>query len=377
MREKIRLGVLFGGRSCEHEVSVTSARSMLAAIDATQYDVTLIGIGKDGRWHVAEDVARLPAMRIVDGEDLVPVLLDYSEGQALLRKASEPKQGHSPGLLPTSNPMMQLDVVFPLLHGPFGEDGTVQGLLELAGLPYVGSGVVGSAVGMDKAMMKRVFRAEGLPLLDYQVIPRSRLENNLGRVRQTAEEKLGYPMFVKPASLGSSVGVHRIGDATQFQAAVLDAASFDEKVILEAAAPHCREIECAVLGNDDPRASVLGEIEPSKSFYDYEAKYADDSSRLSIPANLSAQTAAKIQHLALEAFIAVDAKGLARVDFFVDAQTDAIYVNEINTMPGFTPISMYPKLWHASGIAYPALIDELIALAFQRHVARQSVRASL
>jgi len=375
MAEKIRLGLLFGGRSCEHEVSVTSARSMLAALDVSKYEITLIGIAKDGQWRVATDAARLPAA--ADGDEGLPVLLDYAAGRALLPKGGAALPTNRGATVTASNPLTRLDVVFPLLHGPFGEDGTVQGLLELAGVPYVGSGVVGSAVGMDKAMMKRVFRAEGLPLLEYLVVPRQRLERHLDAVRAEAQAALGYPMFAKPASLGSSVGVHRIGSREEFAAAVRDAASFDEKILLEAAAPHAREIECAILGNDAPEASVLGEIVPGGEFYDYRAKYVDDTSRLVIPAALSAQATASIRRLALEAFAAIDAKGLARVDFFVDRRDETIYVNEINTMPGFTPISMYPKLWDASGVPYPELIDRLIGLALERHAARQTIRTAL
>ena len=271
-----------------------------------------------------------------------------------------------------------LDVVFPLLHGPFGEDGTVQGLLELAGVPYVGAGVLGSAAAMDKAMMKRAFRAEGLPVMDYLVVRRSEWRRKAGRVQTEAEARLGYPMFVKPANLGSSVGVHRIDDAGAFAHRVDDAAGYDTKVLIEAAALDCHEIECAVLGNDNPKASVVGEIVPSREFYDYDAKYVDDASELIIPAPLRAQTAERVRHLAVAAFQAVDARGLSRVDFFVERGGERrVYVNEVNTMPGFTPISMYPKLWAASGISYPDLIDRLIRLAIEEHRDRRDVRAVL
>ena len=269
-------------------------------------------------------------------------------------------------------------MVFPLLHGPFGEDGTVQGLLELAGLPYVGAGVVGSAAAMDKAMMKRAFRAEGLPVMDYLVVRRSEWRRDPGRVQAEAETRLGYPMFVKPANLGSSVGVHRIDDSGAFPRLVEDAAAYDTKVLIETAALDCHEIECAVLGNDDPQASVVGEIVPSREFYDYDAKYVDDASELIIPAPLPPETAERVRELSVAAFRAVEARGLARVDFFGErGGKRRVYVNEINTMPGFTPISMYPKLWEASGIPYSELIDRLIRLAIEEHRDRRDVRAVL
>ena len=271
-----------------------------------------------------------------------------------------------------------LDVVFPLLHGPFGEDGTVQGLLELAGLPYVGAGVVGSATAMDKAMMKRAFRAEGLPVMDYLVVRRSDWRRDPGQVQAEAEARLGYPMFVKPANLGSSVGVHRIDDAGSFPRLVEDAAAYDTKVLVEAAALDCHEVECAVLGNDDPQASVVGEIVPSREFYDYDAKYVDDASELIIPAPLPPETSGRVRELSVAAFRAVEARGLSRVDFFVERGGGRrVFVNEVNTMPGFTPISMYPKLWEASGIPYPELIDRLIRLAIEEHQDRRDIRAVL
>ncbi|MFT5392768.1 MAG: D-alanine-D-alanine ligase [Gammaproteobacteria bacterium] len=368
--KKIRLAILFGGRSCEHEVSVSSARSFMAAIDKDKYTVDLIGIDKGGHWHRAQDPDRLASMRTVEGDGLIPVMLGHSQG-AQLTDIGE----HS--LLATEAARPRPDVVFPLLHGPFGEDGTVQGLLDLAGLPYVGSGIVGSAVGMDKAMMKRAFRAENLPLLDYLVVTREHAITDIEDVRTNARTALGYPMFVKPVSLGSSIGVHRIAGDDDFAGAVIDAAQYDRRVMLERAAPRCREIECAVIGNDTPRASVLGEIVPEAGFYDYDAKYLDGTSKLIIPAPLSTETTLQIQAHALRAFEAVGARGLARVDFFVDAQDETIYLNEINTMPGFTPISMFPQLWAASGIAYPKLIDELIALALQEHASANDIRRAL
>ena len=418
MSRKIRVGLVFGGRSCEHEVSLSSARSVFEAIDRTKYDLTLIHIAKGGEWRLpggaaagrlAGAGAEAPACGeggepppILTGggddDDALPILVGYPEGGRLLARGadgvgplapvseaaagSRAVAGQGRGAAPDGDdPALaaaSLDVVFPLLHGPFGEDGTVQGLLELAGVPYVGAGVLGSAAAMDKAMMKRAFRAEGLPVMDYLVVRRSEWRRKAGRVQTEAEARLGYPMFVKPANLGSSVGVHRIDDAGAFAHRVDDAAGYDTKVLIEAAALDCHEIECAVLGNDNPKASVVGEIVPSREFYDYDAKYVDDASELIIPAPLRAQTAERVRHLAVAAFQAVDARGLSRVDFFVERGGERrVYVNEVNTMPGFTPISMYPKLWAASGISYPDLIDRLIRLAIEEHRDRRDVRAVL
>ena len=405
MSRKIRVGLVFGGRSCEHEVSLSSARSVFEAIDRRRYDLTLIHIAKDGEWRLpgGGSAAALPGAaasgplgqgsgdtppiltgRAGDG-DALPVLVGYPDGGRLLaRNAHAVEPFAFPGIsdgsgADASTPAgPSLDVVFPLLHGPFGEDGTVQGLLELAGLPYVGAGVVGSAAAMDKAMMKRAFRAEGLPVMDYLVIRRSDWRRDPKRARTEAEARFGYPMFVKPANLGSSVGVHRIDDRDAFPRLVGDAAAYDTKVLIEAAAVDCHEIECAVLGNDDPQASVVGEIVPSRDFYDYDAKYVDDASELIIPAPLPPETAERVRALSVAAFRAVEARGLARVDFFVERGGERrVFVNEVNTMPGFTPISMYPKLWEASGIPYAELIDRLIRLAIEEHRDRRDVRAVL
>ncbi len=421
MSRKIRVGLVFGGRSCEHEVSLSSARSVFAAIDRTKYDLTLIHIAKNGEWRLPGGAAggrlggagaEAPAIGgggapppILTGDDdggddddALPILVGYPDGGRLLARGaggvgplapvsgaaagSRAVAGQGRGAGPEGDdPALaaaSLDVVFPLLHGPFGEDGTVQGLLELAGIPYVGAGVLGSAAAMDKAMMKRAFRAEALPAMDYLVVRRSDWRRDPDRIRTEAETRLGYPMFVKPANLGSSVGVHRIDDSGAFRGLVDDAAAYDTKVLIEAGAVDCHEIECAVLGNDDPRASIAGEIVPSREFYDYDAKYVDDASELIIPAPLPPETAERVRELAVAAFRAVDARGLARVDFFVERDGERrVYVNEVNTMPGFTPISMYPKLWEASGIPYPELIDRLIRLAIEEHRDRRDVRAVL
>ena len=393
MSSKIRVGLVFGGRSCEHEVSLSSARSVFEAIDRAKYDLTLIHIAKDGGWLLrrgadpvllagAEAEPTSAAARPSPEDEPIPVLMGYPEGGRLLARgvgaAAPIALGSTAADGPDAGAAPSLDVVFPLLHGPFGEDGTVQGLLELAGLPYVGAGVLGSAAAMDKAMMKRAFRAEGLPMTDYLVVRRSEWRRDPERVRTEAEGRLGYPMFVKPANLGSSVGVHRIDGPGAFRGRVEDAAAYDTKVLIEAAAVDCHEVECAVLGNDEPRASVVGEIVPSREFYDYDAKYVDDASELLIPAPLPPETAERVRALSLAAFRAVDARGLSRVDFFVERGGERrVYVNEVNTMPGFTPISMYPKLWAASGIPYPDLIDRLIQLAIEEHRDRRDVRAVL
>ena len=367
MGDKIRVGVLFGGRSAEHEVSVTSARSLLEAIDRDKYDVTLIGIDRQGRWLLAADAATMLAAGRVEGEDAgVQVALDYGGGHELVYQ-----DGAQAG------PAGKLDVVFPLLHGPYGEDGTVQGLLELADVAYVGAGVLGSAVAMDKDMMKRVLRAEGIPQVAHAAVLRSRWRAQRQAVEDEIERDLAYPVFVKPANLGSSVGISKVGDRAGFAAAMEMAIRYDRKVVVEAdAGAGSREFECSVLGYEEPIASVVGEVVPGNEFYDYDAKYRDDNSELIIPADLDDATTARIQRLARQTFLAVEAAGLARVDFFVTAD-GAVLVNEINTIPGFTPISMYPKLWDASGIPYPELIDRLLELAADRQRDRRDSTTSL
>ena len=368
MSEKIRVGVLFGGRSCEHEVSVTSARSLLEALDKDRYEAVMIGISKEGRWLVAEDALKVLEAGVVEEGDALPVMLDYPGSRELVARSRGELISAASG---------QVDVIFPILHGPFGEDGTVQGLLELAGVAYVGAGVVGSAVGMDKEMMRRAFRAEGLPQVDYTVFRRRSWEREPEAVERRIEARFAYPVFVKPVNLGSSVGITRARDVEEFRRGMDEAASFDYKIMVEAEAANCREVECAVLGNEDPRASVLGEIVPGNEFYDYNAKYIDDDSALIIPARVSGETTERVRQAALRAFRAVESAGLARVDFFVDKDDESIYLSEINTMPGFTPISMYPKLWQASGIGYGELIHRLIQLALERHGERQKTRTSL
>lgn len=345
-----------------------SAKSVLLAVDKDKYDVTMIGISKEGRWLLAKDSAKTLESTEVTEANLAPVMLNYSADRTLMALDSD-RFGE---ILEGS-----IDVFFPILHGPFGEDGTIQGLLELGGCAYVGSGVVGSAVGMDKEVMKRVFRGEGLPQLDYLVVTRRCWRADAPAVRAEIEAKFAYPVFVKPASLGSSVGVCKIHSGDELSAGMNEAASFDTKVIVEAAALDSREVECAVLGNDVPKASILGEIVPGNEFYDYKGKYIDDNSELIIPARVSEATSDRVRQIALDAFTAVGAAGMARVDFFVGKEDERIYLNEINTIPGFTPISMYPKLWDATGIGYSELIDRLIELALERHRDRQQTRTAL
>jgi D-alanine-D-alanine ligase len=348
---KMRVGLLYGGRSGEHEVSVLSANSVLTAIDRDKYEVIPIGITKNGQWLPGQS----PETLVKSGELQVRLLGDVSNQAITL----ENRQGRLLAGLQDS-----LDIIFPVMHGPFGEDGTIQGLLELMNLPYVGGGVMASAVGMDKAMMKAVFQQKGLPVGAYLAYLRKELEN-FGRVAAAVEAELGYPCFVKPANLGSSVGISKAHNREELQKALNLAAEFDRRIVIEQLLQG-REIECAVLGNDEPVASVPGEIIPCADFYDYEAKYVLNDSKLVIPAELSPELVQKVQDLAVKAFKAIDGSGLSRVDFFVDDQAGEVIINEINTMPGFTRISMYPKLWEASGVEYVELIDRLLQLAVER-----------
>jgi D-alanine-D-alanine ligase len=352
---KLRVGLIYGGRSGEHEVSVLSANSVITAIDQDKYEVFPIGISKDGQW-----LPGLSPQALVESKELqVRLIKDDSAVGRATALALENREGRM-----LSSLRETLDVIFPVMHGPFGEDGTIQGLLEVMDIPYVGGGVLASAVGMDKAIMKAVFQQKGLPVGAYLVCLRKEL-TNFPRVAAAIESELGYPCFVKPANLGSSVGISKAHDRESLQKALDLASEFDRKIVVEKMLTG-REIECAVLGNDEPQASVPGEIIPCAEFYDYEAKYVLGDSKLIIPAKLAPELSAKVQDLAVKAFKAVDCSGLARVDFFVDAAANRIYVNEINTLPGFTRISMYPKLWEATGVGYVELIDRLIQLALER-----------
>ncbi|MDH7490482.1 MAG: D-alanine--D-alanine ligase [Anaerolineae bacterium] len=365
-KRKIRVGVILGGRSGEHEVSLVSAQSVMNAMDKDKYEVIPVGITKEGRWIAGGDpVAALKGLPAKDTHHTA-LLGDPTQRGLVPLDAMQAVERATP---------VELDVVFPVLHGPYGEDGTVQGLLELANIPYVGAGVLGSALGMDKAAMKDVFKAHGLPIVQYRVYKRLELDRNQKRVEDEIERELGYPCFVKPANLGSSVGVSKVHDRAELGPALLLAASYDRKIVVEQGI-NAREIECSVLGNDEPEASVLGEIIPCNEFYDYNAKYIDGRSELVIPAPLPDDLAQRIRQLAIQAFLAVDCAGMARVDFLLDRDTLDVYVNEVNTIPGFTAISMYPKLWEASGLPYPALIDRLIELALERHEEKRRTRTS-
>lgn len=346
---KLRVGVIFGGRSGEHEVSLVSARAVMAALSPAKYQVVPIAITRDGRWLMGRaGTAPLPERVIAHGTRLALP----PEPQALRQS--------------------RLDVILPILHGPYGEDGTVQGFLELTGIPYAGSGVLGSAVSMDKDVMKRLFLQAGLPVVAYRAVARRRWEEAPRAVMAGLERALGYPMFIKPANLGSSVGISKVHHRRELGPALALAARYDSKLVAEAGVD-ARELECAVLGNDLPQASIVGEVIPGREFYDYEAKYADASSQTLVPAPIPARIAALARRLALRAFQAAECRGMARVDFFLLRRGGRLLVNEINTIPGFTPISMYPKLWAASGLPFPALLDRLIALALEHARSRKNV----
>ncbi|PYS10618.1 MAG: D-alanine--D-alanine ligase A [Acidobacteria bacterium] len=347
--KKIRVGVIFGGRSGEHEVSLRSAESILKALDRNKYEVVPIGITHEGRW-----LASTKAVAMLPAKDQIQKVL--TDGEPITLPAEPASQAI-------------VDVIFPILHGTYGEDGTMQGFLELANVPYVGAGVLGSAIGMDKDVMKRLLREAGLPIVDYWTVRKTDLDAFLS----AHISNLPYPVFVKPANLGSSVGITKVHAAEELPAALETAAQYDRKIVVEQGVD-AREIEISVLGNDDPVASLPGEIIPSREFYDYKAKYVDEDSRLLIPAPLEAIQTNDAQRLAVAAFKVLECSGMARADLFLERITGKFYVNEINTLPGFTSISMYPKLWEASGIPYSELIDRLITLAIERHGEKNKLR---
>ena len=386
--KKLRVGILFGGRSGEHEISLLSAASVFKAIDPDQYEVVPIGITKEGRWVTSADAERLLHGKPLESDrrlragdpETTPSAAVLQKGEAVV----VPPEPHKSGMTPfqteapvrrASDRAINVDIIFPVLHGTFGEDGTIQGLLELADIPYVGAGVLGSAAGMDKDIMKSLFRAAGLPIVKHVTALRGDWEACPKKVQKLIEGKLKYPVFVKPANLGSSVGISKAHDRKEVGPAINEAAKFDRKIVIEEGVGgkrnKAREIECSVLGNDKPEASLPGEIVPSAEFYDYSAKYLDEGSQLIIPAKLSKAESQKVQQLAIAGFRAVDCSGLARVDFLMDPKSRKIYLNEINTMPGFTSISMYPKLWAASGVGYSELIDRLIRLGLDRHAEKK------
>jgi D-alanine-D-alanine ligase len=391
MPRKLRVGIVFGGRSGEHEVSLRSAASVLAAIDRKKYDVVPIGIAKTGHWLLADDAQHM----LAGGTTVTATSIAKSRSthpSALVPAAHPAGLLHLPA--PAAKEQAQalgVDVLFPVLHGTFGEDGTIQGLFELAGKAYVGSGVLGSAAGMDKDVMKRLFAAAGLPIVEHITLLRGAWHRAPRKAIAEIEASLRYPLFVKPANLGSSVGISKVHDRSELAPAIVLAASYDRKIIIEQGvggkatknkpAERARELEVAVLGNDDPKASVVGEIVPAKEFYDYEAKYESDASLPIIPARLSKAQTKDVREMAIAAFHACDCSGLARVDFLLEPESRTgkpgrLYLNEINTMPGFTSISMYPKLWEASGLKYSDLIDRLIELALERRAERDDTQYS-
>lgn len=366
--KKLRVGIIYGGRSGEHEVSLASAAAVFQNLDPTRYEAIAIRIEKDGRWTLPPEPPK-----VMKAADVITGALPAPDNAPEAHPIAYP----GGNTLMTGSTGVTLDVVFPVLHGPYGEDGTVQGLLELANVPYVGAGVLASAVGMDKAAMKLVFAAKGLPICDYEVVLKRDWQRDERAILQTVVPRLGFPVFVKPANLGSSVGISKAKHVAELRTAIELAAQFDRKIVIEAAVPQAREIEVAVLGNDDPEASVPGEIIPSGEFYDYDAKYVSDNSRTVIPAPIDAARAAQVRTLAIRAFKAIDGAGMARVDFLLAGDSQVLYLNEVNTIPGFTTISMYSKMWDASGLPYAQLLDRLIALALERHAEKQQLRTSM
>ncbi|MDO8557715.1 MAG: D-alanine--D-alanine ligase [bacterium] len=366
MKQKIKVGIIFGGKSAEHEVSLQSAKNIIAALDKEKYESVLVGIDKEGRWHLADDSEFLlhaedPKLIALNKSAATPLTVSPGDGKRGLVAFPLRKDGEG-----------SIDVLFPVLHGPFGEDGTVQGLLKLLDVPFVGAGVLGSAVGMDKDVAKRLFRDAGIPTAKFIAYRASGGIPDFDEV----EKLVGLPLFVKPANLGSSVGIHKVKNKNEFTRACQDAFQYDEKILVEEFI-NGREIECAVLGNDDPIASLPGEVIPRHEFYSYEAKYIDEQgATLQIPVKLPPAVVKKIQQLALRAFKALCLEGMARVDFFLRNGTEAL-INEVNTIPGFTNISMYPKLWEASGLSYAKLIDKLIELAMERHEKEKKLKTSV
>ena len=364
MTRRLRVGIIFGGRSGEHEVSLVSATSVMSALDREKYEVVPIGITPEGRWiSSSQSLGMLKEKAPLDREPekfLVP----------------EPSRRGLVSAEENGGPSMPLDVIFPLVHGTYGEDGTLQGLLELANIPYVGAGVLASAVGMDKIIQKMVFANAGLPVVRYCWCHSAACREHPAKVTRMVERELRYPVFVKPANTGSSVGISKVHGRKELGPALSLASEFDRKVIVEQGIGNAREIECSVLGNDAPEASVPGEIIPSNEFYDYDAKYVDGKSTPVIPARLPAPLARKIREIAVRAYTAIDCAGMARVDFFVTKGKAKVYLNEVNTIPGFTAISMYPKMWEAAGLTFPGLLDRLITLAIQRHSEMSARRTS-
>ncbi len=360
--KKLRIAVLFGGRSGEHDVSLMSARSVLAVLAPEKYEVTQVGITLDGEWLNGENT--LDAFAQGSFRELNRVVLPSEPSHSALYILQTSGSGE------TIEKLADIDVFFPVLHGPFGEDGTIQGLLELADVAYVGAGVAGSSVGMDKGIFKDVMRANEIPIVDSLLVLRGDVENDINTVIAQAEKLGAYPLFAKPANLGSSVGISKCNSRSDLGEGLMEAARYDRRVVIERGVGNVREIEVSVLGNEEPRTSVCGEVLPSREFYSYESKYVDGTSGLIIPAQLPVEVSDRIREYAVRAYKAIDCAGMARADFFLDNDTNQIYLNELNTLPGFTSISMYPKLWQASGLSYAQLVDRLIELALERKTQR-------
>jgi len=387
--KRLRIGVIYGGRSSEHEVSLASASAIMANLSSERYEPIPIYISKNGSWHLESkppETASAAALIKLSksGQELTDSTRSNQELHFLAKPTIHPLliiqpetekevEGKKRAIIES----LGLDVVFPVLHGPYGEDGTIQGLLELANIPYVGAGVLASAVGMDKSVAKTLFVASGLPVVEYVIIRTAQWETDRKSTLDDLYNKLTPPFFVKPTNLGSSVGIAKAINRTQLERAIDLAQQFDRKTIVETAVTNAREFECAILGNDNPEASVIGEILPVGEFYDYESKYVDDGSTFTIPASLRPEQSENIRTMALKAFRAIEAEGMARVDFLMEKDNETVYINEVNTIPGFTTISMYAKLWQASGLHYSQLLDRLITLALERHADTQDLRTSL
>jgi len=369
MSKKIKIGVIFGGRSGEHEVSLVSATSVMKALDKKKYQIIPIGIAKNGQWLVTGDPLAALKNKKLKLTRLATPIIDPKK-RIFLRVYPEPSRR-------MGEREIKIDLAFPVLHGTYGEDGTIQGLFEMANIPYVGAGVLGSALGMDKIIQKQLYEQAKLPIVKYIWFLKHEWQINSTNIVRHIEKKLKYPLFIKPANLGSSVGISKAHNQKELIKAINLAAYFDRKILIEEGVKNAREIECSILGNDKPKASrVLGEIIPSGEFYDYNAKYVDGKSKAIIPAKLPPEIIKKIKKISLKAYQIIDCAGLARVDFLVEKKTNKIYLNEINTIPGFTSISMYPKLWNASGLSYSKLLDELIKLALKRYREKNKLQLS-
>jgi D-alanine-D-alanine ligase len=366
--KKLKVGIIFGGRSGEHEVSFCSASSIMKAINRDKYTVVPIGITKEGRWISPQESALALQSGRIEGKSTV-ILVNNPSGKSLISidNHQEFKKETWEG---------KLDVIFPVLHGPYGEDGTIQGLLELADIPYVGAGVAASAVSMDKELMKTIFKQKSLPVLKWLTIKRKDWQKDKEEILSLIQNTFEYPLFVKPTNLGSSVGITKVHRKEELEKAIDLASSYDRKILIEEGLEGAREIECSVLGNDEPQTSVVGEVKPAGEFYDYDSKYIDQATQLIVPADLPENVSEKVRKIALCAFKAIDAAGMARVDFFVTKKENKIYLNEINTIPGFTSVSMYPRLWEASGVFYPELIDRLIQMALERYQDKKQNKTS-